>query len=91
MLDNRVELLNINAWSAPFEIKRTDEYWALREQETPEIITISRKEFDRLKRLEHLGGFVRFYTNKKLAILRKNTRAIRYPIKQIFGFKTDKN
>lgn len=94
MLDNRVELLSINAWneqSVPFWIKRTNEYLAFRVQETPETITINRKEFDRLKRLEHLGGFVRYYTNKKIAILRKNTRAIRYPIKRIFGFKTDKN
>lgn len=96
MLDNRVELLTLNEYSAPFKIKRTNEYLALRVQETPdtpetpEIITINRKEFDRLKRLEHLGGFVRYYTNKKIAILRRNTRAIRYPIKRIFGFKTDK-
>ena len=92
MLDNRVELLALQSWaSVPFEIKRTKEYWDFRVQETPQTITISRKEFERLKRLEHLGGFVRYYTNKKIVILRRNTRAIRYPIKRIFGFKTDKN
>ncbi|MGX2971482.1 hypothetical protein [Helicobacter sp. T3_23-1059] len=97
ILDNRVELLNISGWIAPFEIKRTKEYWDFRVQETPEsittpeTITINRKEFDRLKRLEHFSGFARYYTNKKIAILRKNTRKFRYPIKRIFGFKTDKN
>lgn len=42
------------------------------------------KEFEKLKELEHFSGFVRFYTHKKMALLRKNTRAIRYPIKNIF-------
>lgn len=47
----------------------------------------------KLQDLEKMGliSFVRYYANKKLAILRKNTRTIRYPIKRIFGFKTDKN
>ena len=91
MLDNAIELLSLNAWSAPFGIKRTKEYMDFRIQETPEVVTISRKEFDRLKSLEHLSGFTRYYTNKKMAILRKNTRAIRYPIKRLFGLKTHKN
>lgn len=42
------------------------------------------REFEKLKQLEHFSGFVRFYTHKKIALLRKNTRAIRYPIKNIF-------
>lgn len=42
------------------------------------------ERFEKLKELEHFSGFVKFYTHKKMALLRKNTRAIRYPIKNIF-------
>lgn len=42
------------------------------------------KEFERLKKLEHFSGFARFYTHKKIALLRKNTRKFRYPIKNFF-------
>lgn len=40
----------------------------------------------RLKELEELefSGFMRSYTHKKMALLRENTRAICYPIKNIF-------
>lgn len=91
ILDNRIELLNLNLWSAPFAIKRTKEYMAFRVEETQDYITISRKNYDELRRLEHLGGFVRFYMRKKMAILRRNTRAIRYPIKRLFGFDKKQN
>ena len=85
MLDNKIELLALQSWaSSPYSIKRTGEYIAYRVQEVPQTVTISRKDFERLKRLEHLSGFVCYYTNKKMAILRKNTRAIRYPIKAFF-------
>lgn len=91
IVDNRIELLNLNLWSAPFVIKRTKEYMAFRAEEAQSDIIISRKSYDELKRLEHLSGFVLFYTRKKMAILRRNTRAIRYPIKRLFGFNKDKN
>lgn len=93
LINKKIEVLCLGN-KRPFEILRSKDYLAFRkvvELQENAIIVITNKEFDRLKRLEHLGGFVRYYTNKKLAILRKNTRAIRYPIKRIFGFKTDKN
>lgn len=42
------------------------------------------EELTKLKELEHFRGFMRFWTRKKMAMLRKNTRAIRYPIKNMF-------
>ena len=91
IVDNRIELLNLNLWSAPFVIKRTKEYMAFRIEEAQSDIVISRKSYDELKRLEHFSGFVRFYTRKKMAILRRNTRTIRYPIKRLFGFDNKQN
>lgn len=91
----RVDILNlfIENTIRPYRILRSKDYSDFRNiKETQDCqMLILKSEWDKLKKLEHLGGFVRFYTNKKLAILRKNTRAIRYPIKRIFGFKTDKN
>ncbi len=91
ILDNHIELLNLNLYSAPFIIKRTKEYMAFRAEEAQDDILISRKSYNELKRLEHFGGFVCFYTRKKMAIVRRNTRAIRYPIKRLFGFNKKQN
>lgn len=91
IVDNRIELLNLNLAPFPFAIKRTKEYMAFRIEEAQSDIVISRKSYDELKRLEHFSGFVRFYTRKKMAILRRNTRAIRYPIKRLFGFDNKQN
>lgn len=90
ILDNRIELLGLYHALRPFVIKRSKEYFVFRCNETEEII-IGRKRYEELKRLEHLGGFVLFYTRNKMAILRRNTRAIRYPIKRLFGFDNKQN
>ena len=59
-----------------------------------------RKTREKLKAIDEykitsFGGFMKFYTRKRLksfknslAKLRRKTRAIRYPIKRFFGFKT---
>lgn len=87
ILDSRIELLSLHHGCAPFSIKRTKEYMEFRKATPQEdTITLTLNDLEKLKQLEHFSGFVRFYTHKKMAILRKNTRAIRYPLKRLFGF-----
>ena len=84
-----IDIISLCSVNRPFEILRTNDYKMFRnivESRENEILPITRKEFDKLKTLEHLGGFLRFYTNKKLSHIRRKTRAIRYPIKRLFGF-----
>lgn len=45
---------------------------------------LKKREFEKLKKLEHFSSFARFYANKKMAKLRISTRKIRYPIKNFF-------
>lgn len=79
-----IDIISLCDVNRPFKILRSRYYKALHkivEPQEDEILLITRKEFDKLKTLEYLGGFLRFYTNKKLSHIRRKTRAIRYPIK----------
>lgn len=79
-----IDIISICDVNRPFKILRSRYYKALHkivEPQEDEILLITRKEFDKLKTLEYLGGFLRFYTNKKLSHIRYKTRVIRYPIK----------
>ena len=103
LIKNKIELLCLNDWSAPFEILRSDLYNkyrkldGLQNLQSP-IISVQKAHYDELKRLEHLGGFLKFYARKRiksfansLAKIRRKTRAVRYPIKRFFGFGKTKN
>lgn len=86
-LDNRIEILSINSWSAPFYIKRTKEYIALRtpsQNDENKIIQINENELKKLRNLEHFSGFVKFYFHKRFRHLQVYSRRFRYPIKDFF-------
>ena len=102
IVQNKIELLALNTNNCPYKIKRTNEYIAFRalsENIAVATVCISQDEHKRLKNLEHLKAFVKFYTHKQLFIkpkrffakIRRKTRPFRYPIKRFFGVKTDKN
>lgn len=79
-----IDILSLCINNRPFTILRSKDYKTFRkivESQENEIMLITNKEFDKLKKLEHFGGFLKFYTNKKLSRIRRKTRVIRYPIK----------
>ncbi|TQR58594.1 hypothetical protein [Campylobacter troglodytis] len=103
LVSKHIDITGIHScYNRPYKIKRTNEYIAFRglsENIAVATVCISQDEHKRLKNLEHLKAFVKFYTHKQLFIkpkrffakIRHKIRPFRYPIKRFFGVKTDKN
>lgn len=90
-VQNKIVIFCLNSWNdfsiAPFYIKRTKEYIALRtpsQNDENKIIQINENELKKLRNLEHFSGFVKFYFHKRFRHLQVYSRRFRYPIKDFF-------